>query len=211
LGPGYSGDSFPADLIAEHRNGFITFGSANASYKYTRTVLRTWAKIVASVPDARFAFIRPEAGVPAFQRHVLALFAAEGVNPDRVIFHAVRGTHMPLYHQIDIALDTFPVTGGTTTIDSLWMGVPVVSLVGDAFFERLSHSILSNIDLGDLCARTVEDYVQTAVALASDLDRRTGLKETLRQDLKDSPLGQTEAWTRNFYNALASAVEGGTK
>ncbi len=207
LRPAYADDAPIAETSAEDRQGFLTFGTANGAYKYTRTSLRTWAKVVARVPGSRFVFIRPEAASPAFRQHVLAQFALEGAGEDRVIFHAVRGAHLPFYDQMDIALDTFPLTGGTTTVDSLWMGVPVVSLTGEAFFERQSYSILSNVGLGDLCASSIEGYIDTAVALAADQDRRAALRATLRQTLKASPLGQSQAWARDFYDALAGTVE----
>jgi protein O-GlcNAc transferase len=206
LGPAFTDQPAIAPASAEDRNGFVTFGTANSPYKYTSAVLRTWAEITALVPNARFAFIRPEAAAPAFRRNVLAEFAAEGVGEDRVVFHAVRGGHLPFYNEVDISLDTFPLTGGTTTVEALWMGVPVVSLVGEAFFERLSYSILTNAGIGDLCAGDLAGYVDAAIALAGDRDRRRSLRATLRQQIRQSPLGQPEAFARDFYNAFAAAV-----
>jgi predicted O-linked N-acetylglucosamine transferase (SPINDLY family) len=195
-----------AESLPEAQNGFITFGTANNPHKYSREVLRTWARVVAAEPGSKFAFIRPEGGTASFRRNVLAEFAAEGVGEDRVIFQAVRGAHMPFYNQVDITLDPFPLTGGTTTCEALWMGVPVVSLVGEAFFERLSYSILSNAGLGDLCARTLEDYVEIAHRLAGDRARRLDLRRTLRDRIKTSPLGQGEAFARDFYDMVHRAL-----
>lgn len=209
LGPSFSDEPAIAEASAEDRYGVVTFGTANSPYKYTALGLRTWARIVAAVPGARFAFIRPEAASPTFRRNVLAVFAGEGVAEDRVVFHAVRGAHLPVYNEVDITLDTFPLTGGTTTVESLWMGAPVVSLVGEGFFERLSYSILSNAGLGDLCAHDLAAYVDTAVGLAGDRERRRSLRATLRRRLRDGPLGQTEAFARNFYAAITGAVEAG--
>ena len=90
-----------------------------------------------------------------------------------------------------------------------WMGVPTVSLVGPALYERLSYSILSNAGLGDLCARSVEDYVRTAVALADDRARLAELRATLRDRLRASPLGQTRQFAADFYEMIARRVEGG--
>jgi len=209
LGPAFSNEPAIAEASAQDRYGVVTFGTANSPYKYTADGLRTWARIVAAVPGARFAFIRPEAASPTFRRNVLAAFAAEGVAADRVVFHPVRGAHLPVYNEVDITLDTFPLTGGTTTVESLWMGAPVVSLVGEAFFERLSYSILSNAGLGDLCAHDLAAYVETAVGLAGDRERRRDLRATMRSRLRESPLGQTEAFARDFYDAIAGAVEAG--
>ncbi|MCR5877521.1 hypothetical protein LRS04_03365 [Phenylobacterium sp. J367] len=208
LGRAVFSDQHPmTDGLPEDRNGFITFGTANNPHKYSREVLRTWAKVTASVPNARFAFVRPEGGTSAFRENVLKEFAAEGVPEDRVIFHAVRGRHMPFYNEIDITLDPFPLTGGTTTTESLWMGVPLVSLRGEAFFERLSYSILSNAGLGDLCATTLEGYRDLAVGLAGDRERRRALRTGLRETIRNSPLGRTDVWARDFYDMVAGAVE----
>jgi predicted O-linked N-acetylglucosamine transferase (SPINDLY family) len=196
-----------ADQIPQDRNGFLTFGTANNPHKYSREVLRAWARATAAVPDARFAFIRPEGGTAAFRRNVLAAFAAEGVAEDRVIFHTVRGKHLPFYHEVDITLDPFPLTGGTTTAESLWMGVPLVTLRGEAFFERLSYSILSNAGLGDLCATSLDEYHALALKLAADPERRRTLRANLRDMIRQSPLGQTEAWAQDFYDMVATAVE----
>lgn len=207
LGRAVFSDRHPtADDLPEQRNGFITFGTANNPHKYSPEVLRTWARVTASVPNARFAFIRPEGGTATFRKNVLAAFAAEGVPEDRVIFHTVRGKHMPFYNEVDITLDPFPLTGGTTTTESLWMGVPLVSLVGEAFFERLSYSILSNVGLGDLCAKDLDEYLALAQRLAADQPRRLELRRTLRDRIRESPLGRTEEWARDFYDMVANAV-----
>lgn len=188
------------------RNGFVTFGTANNPYKYNPDVLRTWGRIVARTPDSRFLFIRPEGGSESFRRHMTAAFAAEGVAPERILFEPVRGQHLPHYNRLDMSLDTFPQTGGTTTCESLWMGAPVVSLVGEALYERLSYSVLNNIGLGDLCAETVAGYEETACALAADPARIGELRRTLRARMQASPLGRTKPWATDFFEAVAKAV-----
>ncbi|HTK36834.1 MAG TPA: tetratricopeptide repeat protein [Caulobacteraceae bacterium] len=193
-------------ITPEERNGMITFGTANNPHKYGPLMLRTWAKVVAATPNSRFLFVRPEGGTPAFRENMTRLFVEEGVAPERVQFQAVRGAHLPFYNEIDIALDTFPLTGGTTTCETLWMGVPVVSLLGEAFFERLSYSILTNVGLGDLVSSTLEGYVETAVKLAADPARRMLLRSTLRDQIKASPLGQHQQFARDFYDVVAATV-----
>jgi len=113
---------------------------------------------------------------------------------------------MAHYNKIDIALDTFPQTGGTTTCEALWMGVPTVSLVGPMIHERLSYSILVNAGLGDLCAKTVDDFVARAAELAGDRQKISRLRTTLRETMKLSPLGQTDQFARDFYDMVASTV-----
>jgi len=194
--------------LPEDRAGRLTFGTANSPHKYTREALAAWARVTAQVPGARFAFVRPEGGSQAFRRHVLAVFAAEGVGHERVVFHPVRGGHMGCYDGIDITLDTFPLTGGTTTVEALWMGAPVVGLKGPASFERLSFSILSNLGLGDLVADDVAEFERIALALASDRERRRELRRTLRERIRQSPLGRTAEFARDFYGLVRQAVSG---
>lgn len=194
------------DGVPETRNGFLTFGTANNPYKYSREMVRTWAKITASVENARFMFVRPEGGTPSFRKNIAAIFASEGVSEDRLRFEDIRGAHMPFYNDIDISLDTFPQTGGTTTCESLWMGVPVVTLVGEAMFERLSRSILINAGLGDLCAQSIDEYVACAKALAADQERRVLLRTELRSTLRASSLGQTKQFAKDFYEMVEEAV-----
>ncbi|MDP3749219.1 MAG: tetratricopeptide repeat protein [Phenylobacterium sp.] len=188
------------------RNHFVTYGTANNPYKYGREVVSAWARVVARTPGSRFMFVRPEGGTPTFRENICAVFASEGVTPDRVMFEAVRGRHLPFYNQIDISLDTFPQTGGTTTCESLWMGTPVITRVGDAVFERLSYSVLMNVGLGEFCARTTDEYVDIAVKLGSDPDRIGELRRGLRERLKASPLGDTKQFAADFFDMIAGAV-----
>ena len=154
--------------LPEERRGALTFGTMNNPYKFTRACLDAWAAVLRAVPDSRFLFVRPEARTPAFVANVRAAFAARDVDPDRIDYVGVRGRHMPHYNSIDIALDSLPHVGGTTTCETLWMGVPCVSLVGPGCAERLSYSNLTNAGVGDLAVFSVEDYVQTAATLAAD-------------------------------------------
>ena len=192
--------------LPQDRTGALTFGTANHPRKYTREGLRAWARIVAAVPGSRFAVIRTEAASAVFRANLAAEFAAEGVSDERLQFHDARGGHMGLYNQVDISLDTFPLTGGTTTAESLWMGVPVVSLRGPAFYERLSASILANAGLEDLIADDREGFERIALELAADRPRRVALRAGLRDQIRRSPLGQTEAFARHFYGMIARAV-----
>ena len=118
----------------------------------------------------------------------------------------MRGTHLPHYTRLALPLDSCPHTGGTTTCESLWMGVPTVTLIGPSFFERLSYSNLTNAGLGDLCARTPEQYVEIAATLAADRPRRASLRHGLRAQIRAHPLGQAQRWVRHFEDAAARAV-----
>jgi predicted O-linked N-acetylglucosamine transferase (SPINDLY family) len=191
------------------RNGFVTFGTANNPQKYNPQVIAAWARVMRETPGSRFLFVRPEGGSPSFRQNLCDLFDAGGIPADRILFEPVRGAHLPHYNRIDISLDCFPQTGGTTTCESLWMGAPCVTLVGEGVFERLSYSVLMNVGLGELCARTLDDYVGIAARLAADPGRIAELRAGLRARMQASPLGQTQAWARDFYAAVAREIEAG--
>ena len=191
----------------EQRQGHITFGTMNNPYKYNPACLRLWAQVVRQVEGSHFLFVRPEASTPAFQANMRAAFAAEGVAPERLEFEAIRAAHLPHYNRIDIALDTLPQTGGTTTCEALWMGVPTVTLVGEAFFERLSHSNLLNAGLPGLSCFSPAAYLRTAVELAKDRDRRAFWRHNLRSMIRGNPLGRQDWWVEDFQDAVVRAVE----
>jgi len=184
--------------LPETRQRHITFGTMNNPYKYTTQVLETWAKIMQRVEGSQFLFVRPEGAVKSFRDNVLEKFTSHGISADRIEFAPVRGKHMPYYNRIDIALDPFPHTGGTTTCEALWMGTPTVTLVGQAFFERLSYSNLNNAGLGDLCAFNIDEYSNIAISLAQNKELRESIRNGMRERIRNHPLGQTQRFVRNF-------------
>ena len=188
------------------RNGFVTFGTANQPYKYSPALFAAWAEVLRQTPGSKFMFVRPEGSSPSFRENITRRFVAGGISADRLIFEAVRGRHLPFYNEMDISLDPFPQTGGTTTCESLWMGVPVITHVGSTVFERLSYSVLMNLDLQRFCAWNTESYIEAAVTLAKDLEQLSELRRTLRARMKASPLGQTEQFARDFYATVEGAV-----
>ncbi|HEX4369454.1 MAG TPA: NAD-dependent epimerase/dehydratase family protein [Rhodopila sp.] len=196
--------------LPEERAGRLTFGTMNNPYKYAPDSIALWARVLHRVPGSRFLMVRPEAGVALFRDNMARAFARHGIASDRLAYAAVRGQHMAHYNDIDIALDTLPQTGGTTTCECLWMGVPTVSLVGPAFFERLSFSNLANAGLRDLAVDTPDAYVDTAVALAADVERRRALRAGLRATIRQSPLGDARQWVRDFEALTLRTLDAGS-
>ena len=137
---------------------------------------------------------------PGHQQHRLH---QDGIDPARVRFAPMLPAkhYFDLYQQIDIALDTFPYGGGTTTCDALWMGVPVVSLIGRTAVGRGGLSILSNIGLPELVARSDDEYVKIATDLAADLPRLSTLRSTLRRRMQQSPLTDAPRFARHMEAA----------
>jgi len=193
-------------LPPQERGRSVTFGTANQPNKYSPAVFATWSRVLTAVPGSTFLFVRPEAASSRFRDNMVAAFAKHGVASDRLRFDAVRGGHLASYNDIDVALDTFPLKGGTTTCESLWMGVPTVSLMGPALFERLSLSLLANCGLGDLCADDEDGFISKAVALSADLPRLRGLRQGLRKQIAASPIGNGAHFAANFFNLITSAA-----
>jgi predicted O-linked N-acetylglucosamine transferase (SPINDLY family) len=138
------------------------------------------------------------------RRGYLELFAAEGIGPERIELvpwiPSLSG-HLGAYSRIDIALDTFPYNGTTTTCEALWMGVPVIALRGDRHAARVGHSLLAAVGLPEFAAPSKPAYVEAAVGLANDLGRLTALRSGLRERLRSSPLGDADAFARNVETA----------
>ncbi|HSZ59053.1 MAG TPA: tetratricopeptide repeat protein [Tepidisphaeraceae bacterium] len=181
-------------------SGRITFGCLNNFAKVSEPALKTWCKLLRSVPGSRLLVFSREG--PHRQR-ALELVAREGIEPGRFQFVGAVPTpqYFERYQQIDIALDPFPFGGGTTTCDALWMGVPVVSLAGRTAVSRAGSSILSNVGLPDLVAHDTEEYLRIARELATELPRLSELRSSLRPRMRASPLMDAPAFARGFEAA----------
>ncbi|HEX4797538.1 MAG TPA: tetratricopeptide repeat protein [Humisphaera sp.] len=179
----------------------ITFGCFNNYCKISDSALETWARLLARVPDSGLVLL---AGFGSPRQRVLDAMDRHGVAADRIDF--VWRVSLPQYlahhHKIDIALDPFPYGGGTTTLDALWMGVPVVTLAGATAVGRGSVSILSNVGLSELIAGSAEQYIDIAVSLANDIDRLTKLRASMRERLLASPLMDAAGFARDMEDVL---------
>jgi protein O-GlcNAc transferase len=193
-------------VIAEDKNGYITFGTLNSPYKLTREAISVWADIMSKVPNSRFIYMRPETVSPSLQENFYKKMESHGISRDRISFIHMRNHYRPYLNYIDIVLDTFPHTGGTITCETLWMGIPVITLIGDAMFERLSFSNLSNSNLSEFCAYTIEEYKTIALEIAKDKEKRRYLLKNLRAKIKENPLGQPEQFAIDFAKAIASIL-----
>lgn len=167
--------------------GFVTFGCLNNPCKLSDATLSLWSGVTRALPASRLLLMAP----PGRSRERLGnRLAAHGIAADRVSFvnFRPRAHYLPTYHDIDVGLDTFPYNGHTTSLDALWMGVPVVSRIGATCVGRGGLSQLVQVDLGHLAAPTDAAFVAAAVELAQDLPRLAALRRTLRQRVESSPL-----------------------
>ena len=160
-------------------NGYVTFGCLNAPCKLSDRTLALWGGVFEKIDNARLLLMAP----PGPRREqLLDRISKLGIRANRITFQSFmpRPAYLQSYHQIDIGLDTLPYNGHTTSLDSLWMGVPVVSRVGTTAVGRAGLSQLTNLGLAELCASSDDEFVEIAVGLAKDLSHLNELRRTLR-------------------------------
>jgi len=184
----------------------VVFGSFNGRVKISDACVSAWVRILQRVPDSRLVLKcimgteDEESRESLRQRFVVRGIAAERVEVHR--YHDQLDDHLRHYAAIDIALDTFPYNGTTTTCEALWMGVPVVSLIGDRHAARVGHSLLSSVGLEELVGTDVDDYVRIATELGADKLRLAELRATMRDRLLASPLFDRRAMGQALGDAL---------
>ena len=180
------------------KNGYITFGSMNSLTKVSPATVSAWAEILRVLPGARLIMATvPEGSASEALRNQ---FMANGIGPERLVLQGRLSAEQfwALHAEIDIALDPFPYNGGTTTYETLWLGVPVVSLKGAGFVSRLGHTLLNQIGLPELVAESPAGYVEIATTLASDWDRLKELRTDMRGRVAASPLRDEVGFTRHL-------------
>ncbi len=189
-------------------NGHITFGSYNNLPKTGPEVVALWARILHAVPGARLILKNYSLEDPATRERYHQLFGAHGISAERLVLrgrHDSVAEHLGSYSEIDIALDTFPYNGTTTTCEALWMGVPVVALAGDRHAARVGVSLLNNLGLPGLIADSADAYVRIAARLASEPAELAQLRTSLRSRMSGSPLCDARSFARDMesgYRAL---------
>lgn len=196
--PAYAPDVASPPLAA---NGHVTFGSFNRNEKLVDPVIDAWARIVRGTPGSRLVIKAGALSNEAICRELAARFAERGVEGDRLDLRGPSSHPEMLaqYGDIDIALDPFPFNGGMTTLEALWMGVPVVTIAGQGVVSRQTVSALANIGLdAELAFPDLESYVAGAIALAGESERLASLRAQLRSRMVASPLCQPERFARDL-------------
>jgi protein O-GlcNAc transferase len=205
----YSAPPYAPDVVTlpALANGHITFGCFNNLAKITPRVIATWCTILHRLPTARLVLKTHQFGDASTAERVLAAFAAHDIGPPRLELRGPSGhrAFIGQYNDIDVVLDPFPYSGGLTTCEALWMGVPTVALPGEIFASRHSMSHLSNAGLADWVAPDIAAYVELAVARASDMPALAALRSGLRARVKASPLCDAPRFGRSLGAALRFA------
>jgi predicted O-linked N-acetylglucosamine transferase (SPINDLY family) len=180
----------PVTTLPALDHGRVAFGCFNNPAKITPQVVEVWAKVLRRLPGARLVLKFKGWNDGGVARRFGEMFVAHAIDPGRLEFLG-NSPHEELlaeYNRIDLALDPFPYSGGLTTCEALWMGVPVVTCPGETFANRHSLSHLSNVGLTETIAHDLDEYVELAVSLAGDLPRLAALRAGLRERMAASPL-----------------------
>lgn len=185
-------------------NGALTFGCFNNLNKLNDQVLQVWATILRTLPTTRLLLKTALLDNESARANLRQRFGELGIDSERLLLegHAPRAELLATYQRVDIALDPFPYPGGTTSVEALWMGVPVITRRGDRFLSRVGETVVTNAGLTDWIAENDEQYVALALARASDLSALATLRNRLRAQLLDSPLFDAQRFARHFEAAL---------
>jgi len=197
----------PAPLPALARHGELTFGSFNIVSKISPTTLDLWASVLRAVPRSRLLLKAAALAYTSVRDRLRGDFATRGIDARRIELRGwVTAGHLEAYNEVDIALDTAPFNGATTTCEALWMGVPVVTLAGDRSPARMGASILAAAGCHDWIATDAPAFVATAQRLAGDLGALQTIRGGLRAKLCASPLLDGKAFARDFEQLLRTMV-----
>ena len=185
-------------------NGFVTFGCFNNLSKMTDAVVALWSQVLHAVPNSKLFLKTRQLNDKNSLAKTVARFAAHGIANERLILEggSPRAELLASYHRVDIALDPFPYPGGTTSVESLWMGVPVVARRGDRFLSHVGESVAHNSGMGDWIAADDADYVRKACEFASNLQNLSALRLRLRAQVLAAPIFNARRFARHFEDAL---------
>lgn len=194
----------PVSRLPSQANGYVTFACFGNLTKMNDAVIALWSRVLASVPGSRLILKANQLGEESVRKNVIARFGAQDFDAERLILDGPdsREDYLATYHKVDIVLDTFPFSGGTTSAESLWMGVPVLTLAGERLISRQGAGLLKSAGLTDWIANDPDDYVRRAVIHAGNLDRLAELRSRLRQQVLASPVFDAPRFARHFEEAL---------
>jgi protein O-GlcNAc transferase len=186
------------------RNGYVTFGCFGDFFKVNETVLSTWADLLRRTPHSRLYLKSNNLRLLSERDRVSNFFRQRGVDPERLILEGISPYNQmkKCYGLVDIALDTFPYSGGSTTINALWQGIPVVTVEGSDYRGRSTGSILAGCGLESLIADDIADYIDIATTLAADPAQLIALHADVGMRLAASPQWKTDTFARNFECCL---------
>ena len=184
-----------------HKTGYITFGSCNNMAKITLEMIQIWARILLRIPRSKLILKNKFLGDESVRTRIMKTFDNEGVGTDRIEcmgFDTELADHLQFYNRIDVALDTFPYNGTTTTFEAMWMGVPVLTIGGEHHVSRVGVSILSTCGLTRFIAKSKREYILIAKYLSENVDILANLRKSLRDLMIDSNLCNGQLFTQKL-------------
>jgi len=194
----------PVSPLPSMSNGTITLGCFQNLAKVSDEVLDLWSNILTALPKALLRLQCKQLDEPEQIKQFVYRLKAHAINPAQFKLHGTtsRRDYLAAHAEVDMILDTFPYTGGTTTCEALWMGVPTLTLAGENLLARQGASLLSAAGLNEWIAESKEEYVSKAIDFASDIPRLAALRAGLRQQVLASPLFDAQRFARNLEDAL---------
>ncbi|MGC4072505.1 MAG: tetratricopeptide repeat protein [Nibricoccus sp.] len=189
--------------------GPLTFGCFNNFAKVTPAMIALWSRLLAAVPEARLFLKSRGLDDPDTAARIRDSFQGHGVDAGRILLDGRElsvPAHLALYHQVDVALDTFPYNGTTTTCEALWMGVPVITLAGETHVTRVGASLLTHLGKTEWIADTPEGYLAKARELAGDRNSLEKCRSGLREEFRQSPLHDASGFTRTLERTFAELI-----
>jgi predicted O-linked N-acetylglucosamine transferase (SPINDLY family) len=202
-------NSIAVSTLSALNKGYITFGSFQSLIKISDGVLLLWSRVLTAIPTARLRLQMRQLHDDSVQRILRKRLEKAGIALDRVDMNTgvSRPDYLVAHAEVDIILDTFPFTGGTTTCEALWMGVPTLTLVGDTLLGRQGASMLTCAGLSQWVANSADEFVELAVKHVTNIDDLAQLRMQLRQQVLQTPLFDGIAFARQFEEALRGMWE----
>lgn len=197
-------ESPPVSALPALERDHVTFGSFNVQTKITPAMLDIWAAILREVPDAHLFIKNRQLTEHAMQQKLRTVMEARGVDAHRISMYGTttKEQHMAAYNEVDIALDSYPYAGTTTTCDTLWMGIPVITMAGVTHVSRVGVSLLERVGLGELVCGNSGEYISRAVGLARDIGRLAEIRSGLRDRMQSSSLCAARSFVGDFEGML---------
>lgn len=201
-------DAPPVNPLPATTTGCVTFGCFNNAAKYSPSLLAAWASILIQVPSTQLLLKTGGIDDPAVAARLRQFFAERGVQPSRIVIEgwSPSAEFLTNYHRVDLALDTLPYSGGLTTCEALWMGVPVITCPGRTFAGRHSTSHLTNAGCGQFVAADLPGYIELAVHWARNLSELAQFRAALRAQVSRSPLCDAPRFAHDFLHLLQTAA-----
>ncbi len=186
------------------KNKFITFGSFNHLNKMNNSVIKLWSTLLKKIPKSKLFLKYRSLNIDFYKKSIINKFYDCGIHKDQLILEgsSPRKDLLKTYNRIDISLDPFPYSGGTTNFESIWMGVPILAIKGKKFISKCGESINHNLGMSDWIAKNNEDFISKATSICSDYKKLSDLRVNLRNKALNSPLFDTKKFAKNFHEAL---------